>query len=99
MLKPLENGSTLCFVEMATQSEADSAIADLNGKRICNKMIWVKYARPRPQGNRREGGGGRQGDQDRGQPFGQRGGRGGFNQRQEGGMKRFEGGRGNDRSN
>jgi RNA recognition motif-containing protein len=97
MLRPLENGGILCFVEMSTQGEADKAIASLNGKRVCGKMMWVKYARPKPprEGGRREGGGGRQGDrQERGQPFGQRG---GFGDRSDG-FKRFEAGRGNDRS-
>lgn len=52
------------FVEMASKSEAESAIAGLNGKMIQDRTIVVNEARPRPD-NR--GGGGSYG-----------GGRGGF---------------------
>ena len=100
MLKPLDNGGVLCFVEMSSLAEAEQAIAALNGKRLGGKMMWVKYARPKPPRDtaRREAGTGFHGDrQERGQPFGQRG-RGGFGDRAEG-FKRFEAGRSNDRSN
>lgn len=99
LLKPLDNGGVLCFVEMSSLGEAEQAIAALNGKRLCGKMMWVKYARPKPPRDtgRRDGAGFHGERQERGQPFGQRG-RGGFGDRPEG-LKRFEAGRGNDRSN
>jgi len=58
------------FVEMATKSEADAAIAGLNGKTLKERTLTVNEARPREDnrggfGNRKSGG------------FG--GGRGGFN--------------------
>jgi cold-inducible RNA-binding protein len=51
------------FVEMASKSEAESAIAGLNGKMIQDRTIVVNEARPRPD-NRSGGsysGGGRGG--------------------------------------
>ena len=51
------------FVEMATKSEAEAAIAGLNGKTLKERTIVVNEARPRtdnrsggPYGNRRSGG-------------------------------------------
>lgn len=65
------------FVEMATKSEAEAAIAGLNGKVLKERTIVVNEARPRTEGgggrgsygDRRGGGGGSYG--------GGRGGRGG----------------------
>ncbi|MFA5309373.1 MAG: RNA-binding protein [Dehalococcoidales bacterium] len=74
------------FVEMASKSEAEAAIAGLNGKTFKDRTIVVNESRPRPDnrgggsfGNRRGGssGGG-------GGSFG--GGRGGFS---GGGRRRF----------
>jgi len=57
------------FVEMATKSEAEAAIAGLNGKTLKDRTVVVNEARPRSDsrgggsyGNRRSGGfgGGRQ---------------------------------------
>lgn len=59
------------FVEMAEKSEAEAAIAGLNGKTLKDRTIVVNESRPRPDnrgggsyGNRRSGGydkGGRSG--------------------------------------
>jgi cold-inducible RNA-binding protein len=50
------------FVEMAAKSEADAAIAGLNGKSLKERTLTVNEARPREGGssfgNRRPGGGG-----------------------------------------
>jgi cold-inducible RNA-binding protein len=50
------------FVEMASKSEAEAAIAGLNGKMLKNRTIVVNESRPRPDnrgsgsyGNRRSG--------------------------------------------
>lgn len=53
------------FVEMATDEEAATAIAALNGKDFSGRVLTVNEAKPRPEGGRGGGGGGR-------------GGRGGF---------------------
>lgn len=99
MLKPLDNGGVLCFVEMSSQGEADAAISSLNGKRVGGKMMWVKYAKPRPQKEgRREGGGGKQGDRgfsrggsrdknEGGKMFGGNGRQGDNDRRREGGNR------------
>ncbi len=47
------------FVEMPGNSEAQSAIDDLNGKELKGRTISVNKARPRSEGGR--GGGGRGG--------------------------------------
>jgi cold-inducible RNA-binding protein len=47
------------FVEMPTKSEADAAIAGLNGQDVKGRAVNVNEARPRPQG--RKSGGGRGG--------------------------------------
>jgi RNA recognition motif-containing protein len=51
------------FVEMASKTEAEAAIAGLNGKSLKERTIVVNEARPRPEnrgggsyGNRRSGG-------------------------------------------
>ena len=52
------------FVEMPLQTEAQSAIAALNGKPLNNRMITVNKARPRSDARRYEdrgGGGNRRG--------------------------------------
>jgi RNA recognition motif-containing protein len=64
------------FVEMASKSEAEAAIADLNGKILKERTIVVNEARPRTD-NR---GGGSYGDR-RGGGGGYGGGRGGRQQR------------------
>jgi RNA recognition motif-containing protein len=55
------------FVEMPTKSEAEAAIAGLNGKTLKERTIVVNESRPRP--DNRGGGGG-------GGSYGQRGGGG-----------------------
>jgi len=50
------------FVEMPTKTEAQSAIAGVNGKELKGRPLNVNEARPRPEGRRgggRRGGGGR----------------------------------------
>lgn len=52
------------FVEMSTPSEAQAAIAELNGKELKGRTLTVNEARPRPEtgrggGGRKFGGGGR----------------------------------------
>lgn len=50
------------FVEMPVQAEAQSAIADLNGKELKGRALTVNEARPRSEkrrGGGRRGGGGR----------------------------------------
>lgn len=51
------------FVEMASKSEAEAAITELNGKMLKDRTIVVNESRPRPDnrggssyGNRRSGG-------------------------------------------
>ncbi|OGC96172.1 MAG: RNA-binding protein [candidate division Zixibacteria bacterium RBG_16_53_22] len=46
------------FVEMPNKSEADTAIANLNGKDLDGRAITVSEARPRPE-NRGRGNGSR----------------------------------------
>jgi RNA recognition motif-containing protein len=57
------------FVEMGSDSEAQAAIAEMNGKEVDGRSLTVNEARPKP-----EGGGGRGG---RG-GYGGGGGRGGY---------------------
>ncbi len=45
------------FVEMSSQSQAQTAIKSLNGKDILGKEISVNEARPRADQGRRTGGG------------------------------------------
>lgn len=47
------------FVEMATDTEAQAAITELNGKEIMGRAVNVNEARPRSEGG---GGGGRGGN-------------------------------------
>jgi RNA recognition motif-containing protein len=56
------------FVEMGNDSEAQAAIADMNGKEIDGRSLTVNEARPKPEGG--GGGGGGRG--------GRGGGRGGY---------------------
>jgi RNA recognition motif-containing protein len=56
------------FVEMGNDSEAQAAIADMNGKEVDGRSLTVNEARPKPEGGGGGGGGGRGG----------RGGRGGY---------------------
>ena len=50
------------FVQMATQEEANKAIADLNGKELDGRALTVNEARPREERPRGDfGGGGRGG--------------------------------------
>jgi cold-inducible RNA-binding protein len=45
------------FVEMASGSEAQAAIAGLNGKELKGRTLTVNEARPRPDDRRGAGGG------------------------------------------
>ena len=49
------------FVEMASDSEAQAAIAALNGTELKGREIKVNEARPKTQSRPREGGGGDRG--------------------------------------
>ncbi len=44
------------FVQMSTQSQAETAIKSLNGKELQGKQISVSEARPRPSDGRTSGG-------------------------------------------
>jgi RNA recognition motif-containing protein len=44
------------FVEMASDEEAQAAIAALNGKDYDGRALTVSEARPRPEGGRNRGG-------------------------------------------
>ena len=60
------------FVEMASQEEAQKAVAELNGKTLGDRTIRVEESRPSPQrggGGGGGGGGGRRGPP-RGRPSG-----------------------------
>jgi RNA recognition motif-containing protein len=48
------------FVDMPNKTEAQSAIAGLNGKDLKGRTLNVNEARPRSEGGRRGGGGGGQ---------------------------------------
>jgi RNA recognition motif-containing protein len=70
------------FVEMANKSEAEAAIAGVNGQEIKGKSVKVNEARPktdspRPSGGRGGGGGRDRGDRRGGGGGGGGGGRGG----------------------
>ena len=58
------------FVEMGNDSEAQAAIADMNGKEVDGRSLTVNEARPKPEGGGSGGGGGGRG--------GRGGGRGGY---------------------
>lgn len=67
------------FVEMATDEEAQSAIAKLNGADCEGRAMTVNEARPMvPREDRGGFGGGRGGNRDRGGFRGDRGDRGGY---------------------
>jgi RNA recognition motif-containing protein len=73
------------FVEMPNDSEAQAAIAGLNGKELGGRTLTVNEARPRTEGGGpRTGGGGRRG--------GGGGERGGYGDRSRGGGERRGGG-------
>jgi RNA recognition motif-containing protein len=54
------------FVDMPNKTEAQSAIAALNGKELKGRTLNVNEARPRTEGGRRGGAGGGGGGQRRG---------------------------------
>ena len=47
------------FVEMPAKAEGQAAIEELNGKELKGQELNVNEARPRPEGRRDGGGGGR----------------------------------------
>lgn len=64
------------FVEMASNSEADNAISELNGRELDGRALNINEARPKEDrgfggggGNRRGGGGGGFGGQRRGNRY------------------------------
>jgi RNA recognition motif-containing protein len=59
------------FVEMSSDAEAQAAIDALNTKEVGGRALTVNEARPKPEGGRGGGGGGRGG-------YGGGGGRGGY---------------------
>ena len=66
------------FVEMATDEEAEKAIAELNGKDVQGRTITVSVAKPRTDRPRTGGGGyGSRGGNGGGGGYGSRGGNGG----------------------
>jgi RNA recognition motif-containing protein len=69
------------FVEMSDDTQADRAIAELNGSQIGGRQLNVNEARPKGEGGG-GGGGGRGGFGNRGGGGG--GGRGGFRERRGG---------------
>ena len=60
------------FVEMPAKTEAEAAINSLNGQDIKGRAVNVNEARPRTQGRRPSGGGGRGGFGGRGRGGGGR---------------------------
>jgi RNA recognition motif-containing protein len=44
------------FVEMGNDSEAQAAIADMNGKEVDGRSLTVNEARPKPEGGGNRGG-------------------------------------------
>lgn len=72
------------FVEMDSQTEAQSAMEALNGKDVKGRTLIVNEARPRPEGGGGRGPGGGGGGRGRGPggggrgPGGGRGGQGGY---------------------
>jgi cold-inducible RNA-binding protein len=77
------------FVEMASKTEAQTAIQEMNGKDLKGRNLTVNEARPRTEGGRGGGGGrpggGRPGGGGGGNRFGGGGGGGG----RSGGGRRF----------
>lgn len=69
------------FVEMPNDDEAQKAIDELNGATVQGRTIVVNKSEPRPEGDRRSGGGNRNfsRDNNRGGGGGYRGGNGGGN--------------------
>ena len=67
------------FVEMATKSEAQAAINELNGTSLADRTLSVNEARPRTEGGR--GGGGGYGGGRTGGAFGRGGGSSGGDRR------------------
>lgn len=68
------------FVEMATKSEAEAAIAELNGKEVDGRALKVNEAKPRDDRGGFGGGGGGRGGRGGG-GGGNRGGGGGYGSR------------------
>ncbi len=64
------------FVEMGNDSEAQAAIADMNGKEVDGRSLTVNEARPKPEGGGGGGGGGGRGGRGGGGRGGYGGGRG-----------------------
>jgi len=80
------------FVEMASEDEAQQAIAAINGRNVGNRALVVNESRPREGG---AGGGGSRGGSGGGGSYG--GGGGGGSYGGGGGGNRGGGGRGGDR--
>jgi RNA recognition motif-containing protein len=63
------------FVEMASDEDAEKAIATMNGTSFMERTITVNEARPKTEGGRPGGGGGRGGNRGGGGGYGGGGGR------------------------
>jgi cold-inducible RNA-binding protein len=63
------------FVEMASDEDAEKAIATMNGTSFMERTITVNEARPKTEGGRSGGGGGRGGNRGGGGGYGGGGGR------------------------
>jgi RNA recognition motif-containing protein len=68
------------FIDMPSKDEAQTAIADMNGKDLKGRAVNVNEARPRTEARRGNGGGSRGG----------RGGRGGYGGGGGGGGRRYQ---------
>jgi RNA recognition motif-containing protein len=77
------------FVEMGNDSEAQSAISDMNGKEIDGRSLTVNEARPKPEGGGGGGGGGGRGGRGGYGGGGGGGGRGGYGGGGGGGRGRY----------
>lgn len=83
------------FVEMPDDEQAAQAIKELNGAEVKGRAIVVNKSEPKPEGERRSGGGGRDGGRG---GFNKGGGGGGYNRGGgNGGGNRGGGGYGRDR--
>jgi RNA recognition motif-containing protein len=76
LIKDRDTGRSkgFAFVEMETQAQAQKAICMFNGTQLHDRTLTVNLARPREEGGRGGGFGGRRNDREGGPPRG-RGGR------------------------
>jgi RNA recognition motif-containing protein len=98
IIKDRDTGQSrgFAFVEMPNDTEAQSAIAALNGQDLKGRTLTVNEARPRTEGGPR-GGGGRRGGGGGGYGDRRPGGGGGYGGDRRGGGSERRGGGGRDR--